>query len=81
MKKAKPQVYVFAALAAMLMAHLLVPIARSITFPWNLLGAVPLILCGVLVLHALRLFGRHNTTAEPFGVPGGLVTCGAFRVT
>lgn len=79
--KAKPPVYVLAALVAMLAAHMLVPIARIIAFPWNLLGAVALLFGAALVLHALRFFRRNKTTAEPFGVSGALVTNGPFRVT
>lgn len=79
--KAKPPVYVVAALVAMLAAHMLMPIARIIVFPWNLLGAVPLLLGAALVLYALRLFVRNKTTAEPFGESAALVTSGPFRVT
>lgn len=81
MKKAKPPVYVLAALVAMPVVHRLVPIARIIAFPWSLLGAAPVLLGAALVVHALRLFGRHKTTAEPFGVSVALVTCGPFCVT
>jgi protein-S-isoprenylcysteine O-methyltransferase Ste14 len=81
LKKAKPSVYVLATLAAMLMAHLLVPIARIITYPWNLFGVAPLLLGVALTLHALRRFGRIKTTAEPFGVSAALVTSGPFRFT
>ena len=44
MKKTSPPVYVFAAFVAMLMAHLLAPIAHIVMYPWNLLGAAPLLL-------------------------------------
>lgn len=81
MKKTRPPVYVLAALVAMLLAHRLVPIARIIAFPWNLLGVVPLFIGAALVLHALRLFRRNKTTAEPFGESLALVTSGPFRVT
>ncbi len=81
MKKAKPPVYVLAALAAMLAAHMVIPLTRIIAFPWRLLGAAPLLLGAALAVHSLRLFGRHNTTPEPFGASSALVTSGPFRVT
>ena len=79
--KAKPPVYVSAALAAMLALHWWAPLARIIAFPWNLLGIVLLPPGAALVLHALRFFGRGRTTAQPFGVPAALVTGGPYRVT
>ncbi len=60
---------------------MLAPIARIIAFPWNLLGAVSLLLGATLVLFALRFFRCHKTTAEPFGVPMAMVTSGPFRIT
>ena len=81
MKKTSPPVYVFAAFVAMLMAHLLAPIAHIVMYPWNLLGAAPLLLGTVLTFYALRRFGHYKTTAEPFGVSTALVTSGPFRFT
>ena len=79
--KMKPPVYVLAALLAMLAAHALVPIARVLPFPWNLIGLAPLFLGAALAVYAIRLFASHKTTPEPFGVSGALVTGGPFRVT
>ncbi len=79
--KSKPPVYIFAALGTMLAAHMLVPIAPVLAFPWNLIGLVPLFLGAALAVYALRLFAFHKTTPEPFGVSGALVTGGPFRVT
>ena len=79
--KVKPPVYVVAALVAMLAAHMLIPIARIISFPRNLFGAVPFLLGATIVLQAFRLFDRNKTTAEPFNVPVTLVTSGPFRIT
>lgn len=79
--KRKPPVYVFAALVAMLAAHLLVPIALVLVFPWNLIGLAPLFLGAALAVYAIRLFATHKTTPEPFGRSGALVTDGPFRVT
>ena len=79
--KKKPPVYVFAALVAMLAAHILVPITQVIVFPWTLLGIAPLFLGAALAVYAIRLFASHKTTPEPFGISGVLVTGGPFRVT
>ena len=81
MNKVNPPVYVLATLFAMLAAHMLVPIAQIIAFPWRLLGCAPLLLGVALVVYSLRLFGIHKTTPKPFGVAAVLVTSGAFRVT
>jgi len=65
----------------MLTAHMLMPIARIILFPWNLFGIVPLLLGAAIVFYSFLLFVRNKTTADPFGVPLSLVTSGPFRVT
>ena len=81
MNKVNPPVYVLAALFAMLAAHMLVPIAQIIAFPWRLIGCVPLLLGVVLIVYSLRLFRLNRTTPKPFGIAGALVIAGPFRVT
>ena len=81
MKEAKPPIYVWTALVAMLVVHFMVPFARIIAFPWKLLGVVPLLLGTALTVRALQLFRLHRTTPEPFRASRALVTSGPFRVT
>ncbi len=77
--KAKPPIYALAALAAMLSLHLLVPVARIVPPPWNLLGYAPLFSGAALVFLSLLTFRRNRTTAHPAGVPAALVTDGPYR--
>jgi protein-S-isoprenylcysteine O-methyltransferase Ste14 len=81
MKTPKPPVFVFAALAAMLVAHARVPIRQILPFPWNLLGGIPLLFGAALLAYTLRLFRHHRTTPTPFHSPRTLVTSGPFRFT
>lgn len=79
--KAKPPVYVLAAFVVMLAAHMLVPVAQIIVFPWRLLVCAPLLFGTALVVYSLRLFRINKTTPKPFGTAAVLVTSGPFRVT
>ena len=79
--KIKPPVYVFAAVAVMLLTHRLFPIVRIITFPWTLLGLVSLLPGAALVFLSLRVFKRDRTDPDPFGVPAALVTSGPYRLS
>jgi protein-S-isoprenylcysteine O-methyltransferase Ste14 len=65
----------------MVLLALLVPVARVIAFPWNLLGLVPLIAGAAINVLADRQFKLVGTTVKPFEVSSGLVTDGIFRFT
>jgi protein-S-isoprenylcysteine O-methyltransferase Ste14 len=80
-KRVLPPTYLAAALAAMALVHVVVPIARIVRGLWVFLGLIPLALGVVLNLVADRAFKRRGTTVKPFEQPTALVTGGVFRVT
>jgi protein-S-isoprenylcysteine O-methyltransferase Ste14 len=65
----------------MVLLALLVPVARVLGFPWNLLGLVPVLLGAAINVLADRQFKRAGTTVKPFEVSSALVTDGIFRFT
>ena len=76
-----PPNYLLIAILAMVLLHFLLPIARVIPYPWNLLGCA-LAGAGILLgLPAARLFQRAKTTIRPFEASSALVTTGPFRLT
>jgi protein-S-isoprenylcysteine O-methyltransferase Ste14 len=79
--KTKPPVYVWSALVAMLAAHVLVPLARNISFPWTLAGLIPLFSGAWLVFSALMFFRRCKTSPQPFDAPSTLVTNGPYSIS
>jgi len=76
-----PPRYFAAALVAMLVLALVLPGARLIPFPWNLLGLIPLILGAAMNVVADRQFKQAGTTVKPFATSSTLVTDGVFRFT
>ncbi|MBN1301254.1 MAG: isoprenylcysteine carboxylmethyltransferase family protein [Melioribacteraceae bacterium] len=80
-KKALPPRYFSTSIVIIIAAHLMLPIATLIEFPWNLIG-LPLILIGGLMnLIADKDFKSANTTVKPFEYSEELITDGIFRVT
>jgi protein-S-isoprenylcysteine O-methyltransferase Ste14 len=76
-----PPTYFGIAFVIMVALHLLFPGMRIGTFPWNLLGIVP-VMCGIaLNLFASNAFGKLNTTIKPFEISNTLVTDGLFRIS
>ena len=65
----------------MLVLHFLFPGAKLITLPWNLLGAVPLVLGIAMNLIADRAFKKVGTTVKPYEESTTLITEGVFRMS
>jgi len=76
-----PPRYFAVALVAMLGLALVLPAARLIPFPWNLLGLIPLLLGAALNVVADMQFKRAGTTVKPFETSSALVTDGVFQFT
>jgi len=76
-----PPRYFTVALLAMILLALVVPAARVLDVPWNLLGLVPVLLGAAINVLADRQFTRAGTTVKPFEVSSALVTDGIFRFT
>jgi len=80
-KKVLPPTYLFISIVLMLMLHFLLPLYEVITYPWILIGCLPLLLGIALNLIADNEFRMFNTTVKPFQESTVLITTGAFRFT
>jgi len=80
-KSVLPPTYLFVAIVIMLVLHFLFPGAKLITLPWNLLGAVPLVLGIAMNLIADRAFKKVGTTVKPYEESTTLITEGVFRMS
>jgi protein-S-isoprenylcysteine O-methyltransferase Ste14 len=78
---ALPPTYLYLSIVIMVTLHFLFPVAKPISFPWTLLGAIPFALGLALNLIADRAFQVRKTTVKPFEEPTFLITDGAFRVS
>lgn len=65
----------------MVALHFVLPIARILSFPWNLIGVVALAFGVIMNLLADRSFKKQGTTVKPFDESAALITSGVFRVT
>ena len=76
-----PPTYLLAAIVAIGVMHVALPIWRFIPHPWSYLGL--LLLVAGLALNGIAdaAFKRAGTTVKPFDEPAALVTTGAFRVS
>lgn len=80
-KRVLPPTYVFISIIGIAGLHFVLPGEKIITFPWNLLGTVPLALGIALNLAADRAFKKHKTTVKPFEESTALVTGRVFRIS
>ena len=80
-RKTLPPTYFITALALLIGAHFIMPIASLIPSPYNYIGAA-LVLFGLIMnIWADGLFKRVNTTVKPFERPDALVTSGPFCIS
>jgi len=54
------------ALILSLVLHFVVPVVSIVSFPFNLIGLLPIVFGGVINIWADQLFNKHNTTVKPF---------------
>lgn len=80
-KHVLPPTYLFFSITLMVLLHFLVPVSIFAVYPWNLLGALPLITGITLNLKADTAFKKEQTTVKPFEKPSTLITTGVFRVS
>ena len=76
-----PTTYLLMSVVAIVALHLLLPVAKVVPTPWNLVGILPLIVGVVINLVADRGFRAAQTTVRPFEKSSALVTSGVFRVS
>ncbi|MFN2232546.1 MAG: methyltransferase family protein [Anaerolineae bacterium] len=80
-KAVLPPTYLLVALILMALLHFLIPVAKFVPVPWNLLGILPLAAGIALNLLADRDFHQAETTVKPFENSSALVTTGVFRIS
>ena len=76
-----PPTYLGIAIIVMVVIHFLFPLERIIPFPWDLLGALPLVLGAALNIIADQAFRAARTTVKPFQESIALVTDGVYRIS
>jgi protein-S-isoprenylcysteine O-methyltransferase Ste14 len=77
--KVLPPTYLYGTMALMVVLDMLLPGARLLHRPWNMLGLLPLVAGAGINLWADQEFKRYGTTVRPFQTSAALVTTGAFR--
>ena len=76
-----PPAFFLAALLIQTAVHFLVPSAQVIQRPWNLVGAIIVIVGVIFVVVAAQQFKRAGTTVKPFEDSTALVTDGVFSIS
>jgi len=74
-----PPSYLLASLVAMIGLRVCLPVAMVLSWPWRVIGIVPVAFGIALNLAADRAFKLRETTVRPFEVSTSLVTEGVFR--
>jgi len=80
-KSILPPTWLLIAIVVMVICHFIWPSTRVITFPWVLVGFLPIAFGTYLNLAADKVFKNKHTTVKPFQESSALVTDGVFRIT
>ncbi|MBN2844786.1 MAG: isoprenylcysteine carboxylmethyltransferase family protein [Deltaproteobacteria bacterium] len=80
-KRFLPPTYIFISIVFMLLLYFLFPVVTIVPFPWNLLGAIPLVVGVFINLVADEVFKKRDTTVKPFEKSNVLITDGVFQIT
>jgi protein-S-isoprenylcysteine O-methyltransferase Ste14 len=67
------------AIVLMVLFHFLFPIAKIVSFPYNLIGVIIFVFGAGLAINAKRLFQKTNTPIKPSDSPINLHQQGPFR--
>ena len=80
-KRVLPPTYLFISILAMVILHWFIPILVIVSYPWNLIGLIPLIAGIVLNIAADAVLKKEQTTVKPFQKSSVLVTTGVYRIS
>ena len=80
-RKIMPTTYLLIALLVMLILRFSQPMNQIIPAPWNLIGAIPIILGIIINLFADKALHQANTTVKPFQESNNLVTGGIYGLS
>jgi protein-S-isoprenylcysteine O-methyltransferase Ste14 len=73
-----PPTYFYSALILSLFLNFIIPVITIISFPYNLIGIIPIVFGIALNLTADKIFKEVKTTVKPFQKPAVFVTDGSF---
>lgn len=76
-----PPVYLYLAVIFMIILHLWIPVLDIISYPFTLLGIIPLVYGIILNLAADSSLKRQGTTVKPQLETSVLITTGVFKIT
>jgi protein-S-isoprenylcysteine O-methyltransferase Ste14 len=76
-----PPIYLLVSILIMIALHFIFPVLKMISFPWNCLGLIPLLLGLVINIITDKTFKKHNTTIKPFQESTALITDGVFSLS
>jgi protein-S-isoprenylcysteine O-methyltransferase Ste14 len=79
-RRTLPPTYLLGAILAITALHFLFPLKHIVSWPWSIVGVLPLLAGLVLNLAADVALKKHATTVKPFEASSYLVTSGAYRV-
>ena len=74
-----PPMYLFTALAIMVLLHFFIPVYRVMPYPLNAIGLIPLAVGIALNLAADNALKKHGTTVRPFEESTSLITTGVYK--
>jgi protein-S-isoprenylcysteine O-methyltransferase Ste14 len=81
LRRMLPTTYLFIALIVMIVLHFVVPILILIPAPWNLFGAIPLLVGILLNLIADGALHKGGTTVKPFQESATLITDSVYGIS
>lgn len=76
-----PPVYLVLTIMAMMMAHIMLPLAQVVEAPYRYLGLLPIFAGLAIVVWAGRCLMQHETTFRPFEESRCIVAEGPFRLS
>ena len=80
-KRPLPPTYFLSSIFLIVLIHFTWPGKMIITFPWTLLGIIPVIIGAILNLMADRAFKIKETTVKPYEESTILITTGVFKIS
>ena len=76
-----PPFYLYAAVLIMIILHLWIPLIQFISYPFTLIGLIPLVYGVVLNLLADASLKKEDTTVKPLLETRVLITTGIYKLT
>lgn len=81
MKRILPPTLLVISISLMCLIHFMLPLLQIISYPLNLIGAVPIVIGIVITLAGSNMFKAADTTEMTFDEPSTLVTSGIYKIS